>query len=247
MNRFGTTPNLMRSSGTWAIPVAFIRRPELPPIPVPSILIEPLSMGRSPVIASISSFCPLPETPAIPKISFWCIERETCRTAKSPRSPLTAMFLTSITAAPLFIAFLWRLKRISRPTIIRARAGLSTCSVTVSPTTSPFLSTTTRSQMPRISSSLWLIKITECLSWAILRRIVKSSSDSWGVSTLVGSSRIRRSAPWKRAFTISTFCCSPAESCQIFTLGSTLRPYRFENSSSFCCTCLTGCKKGASS
>ena len=37
-------------------------------------------------------------------------------------------------------------------------------------------------------------------------RMENSPSTSWGVSMVVGSSRIRMSAPWYRAFRISTFC-----------------------------------------
>ena len=113
---------------------------------------------------------------------------------------------------------------ISRPTIRRASSRLSTSRAAASPATSPRRSTTTRSQMERISSSLWLMKITECPSPVMRRSTANSSSASLGVSTEVGSSRISRSAPASRALRISTRCCSPADSCQMRARGFTARP-----------------------
>ncbi|OPZ36813.1 MAG: hypothetical protein BWY99_01975 [Synergistetes bacterium ADurb.BinA166] len=52
-----------------------------------------------------------------------------------------------------------------------------------------------------------------------------SSSVSWGVRALVGSSRIRKRAPRHRVLTSSTLCCSPIESCHTKASGSTDSPY----------------------
>ncbi len=81
--------------------------------------------------------------------------------------------------------------------------------------TLPPRSTITRSAKAITSSSLWVIKMTDLPSSTIWRRVVAISSASWGVSTAVGSSRIRISAPRYSSLRISTRCCSPTESCQM--------------------------------
>ena len=55
----------------------------------------------------------------------------------------------------------------------------------------PPRSTVTRSATAFTSCSLCEMKITVLPSAAIVRSVPKSASDSWGVSTAVGSSRIR--------------------------------------------------------
>ena len=62
---------------------------------------------------------------------------------------------------------------------------------------------------------------TEWPSAAITRSVRKSACASCGVNTAVGSSRISTREPLLTAFMISTRCCSPTESCQIFAPGST--------------------------
>ena len=62
---------------------------------------------------------------------------------------------------------------------------------------------------------------TEWPSAAITRSVRKSSCASCGVNTAVGSSRISTREPLLTALMISTRCCSPTESCQIFAPGST--------------------------
>ena len=74
------------------------------------------------------------------------------------------------------------------------------------------------------SCSLWLMKMID-LPWATMERMVSMRSTiSCGASTAVGSSIIKMLAPRYSVFKISTRCCSPTESCQIFALGSTRRP-----------------------
>ena len=68
------------------------------------------------------------------------------------------------------------------------------------------------------------MKITVLPSSAIARSVVNRTSASCGVSTAVGSSRMRMFASRYSAFTISTRCCSPSESCQTFARGSTSMP-----------------------
>ncbi len=65
----GTMPSRMRSSGTKPSPAARTAAGLRPATSAPSIRIEPLRGPRSPAIASASSRCPLPETPAIATIS----------------------------------------------------------------------------------------------------------------------------------------------------------------------------------
>ena len=81
-----------------------------------------------------------------------------------------------------------------------------------------------RVQTESTSSSLWLMKMTAWPSAHMRRTTANSSAASAGVSTEVGSSRISTSAPCSSAFTISTFCCSPADSCHTRRDGSIVRP-----------------------
>ena len=68
------------------------------------------------------------------------------------------------------------------------------------------------------------MKMTVLPSSAIERSVAKSATASCGVSTAVGSSMIRIRASRYSAFRISTRCCSPTESCQIFARGGTSSP-----------------------
>ena len=60
----------------------------------------PASGRRSPVIASISSVCPLPSTPAIPTISPSRTSKETPRTFSMPRSSRTCSSSTARSGSP---------------------------------------------------------------------------------------------------------------------------------------------------
>ena len=217
-------PKRMRSSGTWEMPRALTTRAEALVMGAPSSTTEPRVERRSPVMASTSSRCPLPDTPAIPRISPCRTARETPFTASYPRSLSTARSRTSSTTGPGAISLRSRLNSTSRPTIRRASSRRSTCRGSAPPSSFPRRSTTTRVQIACTSSSLWEMKITECPSAAMRRTTANSSSASGGVSTEVGSSSTSRSAPCSRVFTISTFCCSPAESCHTLRAGSRVRP-----------------------
>ena len=117
------------------------------------------------------------------------------------------------------------------PTIRRARSRVDSSSIGRSAaTTAPARRTVTRSATLRTSSSLWLIRITVRPSTAICRSVRIRSSDSRGVSTAVGSSRIRTRAPRWSVFRISTRCCSPTDSCHTGREGSTPRWYRSPSS-----------------
>ena len=92
--------------------------------------------------------------------------------------------------------------------------------------TRPLRSTVIRSATASTSRSLWVMKMID-LPWSTrLRTTAKKSSTSPGVSTAVGSSRIRMSARRYSALTSSTRCCSPTERSPTLASGSTSRPYR---------------------
>ena len=78
--------------------------------------------------------------------------------------------------------------------LARLRA-VTVSSLAVSATTAPWRITTRRSVMARTSFSLWLMKMTPTACAAIDRIAPNSPSVSCGVSTDVGSSRIRTRAP----------------------------------------------------
>ena len=92
------------------------------------------------------------------------------------------------------------------------------------PTTLPRRMTVIRSATARTSRSLWVMKtieVPDSLSW---RMIAMSSSVSCGVSTAVGSSRMRTSAWRESALMISTRCWTPTGRSSTSASGSTWKP-----------------------
>ena len=78
--------------------------------------------------------------------------------------------------------------------------------------------------MASTSFSLWVMMITAQPFSRMPRRMLNSRSASCGVSTAVGSSKIRMRAPRYSTFRISTVCFSETLiSCTGFS-GATLRP-----------------------
>ena len=67
--------------------------------------------------------------------------------------------------------------------------------------------------------------IIEYPFFANFRKVIKSFFDSSGVSTAVGSSRIKVLAPRDSALSISTLCCSPILNCSIYESTETLKSY----------------------
>ena len=114
-----------------------------------------------------------------------------------------------------------------RPTISEA----SSVSVDVGsalPTTLPRRMTVIRSATARTSRSLCVMKtidVPDSLSW---RMIAISSSVSCGVSTAVGSSRMRTLACRDSALMISTRCWTPTGRSSMYASGSTWNPNRSE-------------------
>ena len=92
------------------------------------------------------------------------------------------------------------------PTIISVRASSVASQVLTVPTYSPRRRIATRSLTVSTSWSLWVMMMTALPSAFMLRMTAKSFSVSWGVSTAVGSSRIRMSAPRNSTLTISRVC-----------------------------------------
>ena len=113
----------------------------------------------------------------------------------------------------------------SAPIIIVANCEAVASAVGTVPALRPPRSTVTRSVWPRISSILCETSTTEWSWSAIWRTTSNSFSHSWGASTAVGSSSIRIRAPRYSCLRISTRCCSPTDSCQMYALGWTLSPY----------------------
>ena len=160
---------------------------------IPATDTSPRSMGRTPAMASTSSFCPLPSTPAIPRISPSAREKRIPLTDGSFRSSLTCRSFTLSMVFPVLADSL-RGGATCRPTIISANwAGVDSATSTSSMRRPP-LSTVTRSATAFTSLSLWVMKMIERPLSARFRRILISSPTSPGVRTAVGSSRIRSSA-----------------------------------------------------
>src|SRR3972149_3834547 len=82
------------------------------------------------------------------------------------------------------------------------------------------------------TGSLWVTRRTVTpRSRTRACRPARSVFTSGGVSTEVGSSRIRIFAPPYRALRISTHCRSPSESCHTLAPRSTVKPYRLHSAS----------------
>ena len=101
----------------------------------------------------------------------------------------------------------------------------------VSPTTSPFLSTTIRSAISSDSFNLCEIKIIDFPDSFSDRIVLNNSSTSVGVRTAVGSSKINNSASLYNCFKISVRCFNPIGKSSTNIVGSIGRPNFLLNSS----------------
>ena len=131
-----------------------------------------------------------------------------------------------------------------RPTISSAISETLLSALLTVFTNSPLRKIVTLSAISITSSSLWLINIIALPSAFICFTTENRALASWGVSTLVGSSKIRIFAPLIKALIISTRCCSPGESCQILALGSMGQLYLFCSSAICFSTPRSGKKNG---
>ena len=112
-----------------------------------------------------------------------------------------------------------------RPTIASASSGGDVFAVSNVATISPRRMTETRSVNDMISRNLWVMKMMVLFSRLSTRSISNNWSASAGVSTAVGSSSTRISAPRTSALRISTRCCRPTDNSPTMASGSTTRPY----------------------
>ncbi len=178
-----------------------------PAMSAPASSTDPVE-GRRPIRASQSSVCPLPCTPAMPRISPARTSKEIESTARPPYSSGTLRSRTSsMTSAGLAVSLLTR-SWTARPTM-RAASSASLVVGGRSATTLPRRSTVMLSAMAWTSRSLCEMKTIDrplSRSW---RMIWNKSSVSPGVSTAVGSSSTSILASLSSALMISTRCCTP--------------------------------------
>ena len=175
-----------------------------------------------------SADCPLPETPASPVICPALSSKSTPRSPGAlPRSGVQTPRSDS-SGAPGCLSVGFGAVT-SAPTIISASLWRSVSAVATSPTILPWRSTSTRRVIVITSPSLWEMKITDRPSATALRSVSNSAVVSCGVSTAVGSSRIRMRASRKSALRISTRWRSPTDRLPTLASGCTARPKSAES------------------
>ena len=176
---------------------------------------------------SVISVWPLPCTPATTRISPRATSKLTSSTWVTPVASTTVRPWTENVVSPGCAGALSTPRSTVRPTMSEA-SSVSVELGWASPTTLPRRMTVIRSATARTSRSLWVmntIEVPDALSW---RMISISSSVSCGVSTAVGSSRMRTSASRDSALMISTRCCAPTERSSTSASGSMWNPNRSE-------------------
>ena len=167
-----------------------------------------------------SSICPLPSTPATPRIS-------PPRTSKLKEpNPGPVRSLTDKRTPPGVRGTGLCARVRSRPTIISASRARLAPATGARPDTRPSRNTTTSSQISKTSGNLWVMKMMPFPSARRRRRIVSRSATSVGARLEVGSSRIRSSASRRIALRISTRCRRPSGSVATSAAGSRWRPKR---------------------
>ena len=219
-------PSVVRSSGTKPSPARRRRRTVWRVTSWPSKAMEPVVGGRSPRMTSLSSVWPLPWTPAMARIS----PARTCRSMSSRRVVPSSMRLMPSRASPSSpgsAGGLSTVRETSWPTMRPASSAAEAVGSAV-PTTRPRRMTVMVSATSRISRSLWVMKTMEVPEALSSRMMVMSSSVSCGVSTAVGSSRMRTLASLARALMISTRCWTPTGRSSMRAWGSTSKPKRRE-------------------
>ena len=192
----------------------------------------PVTRGCKPRIASVSSVCPLPCTPAIATISPRRTSRSTLLTTIWLRWSITDRFSIESATSPGSAGSLSTVRSTARPTMSDASSAFDAVGL-ASPTTRPRRMTVMRSATSRTSRSLWVmntIEVPDSLSW---RMIAISSSVSCGVSTAVGSSKTSTFASRERDLMISTRCCTPTGRSSTSASGSMSKLNRLEISRTF--------------
>src|SRR5690606_34275433 len=196
-----TRPSTLRSSGTKPTPERSTWRTERPMSSLPSSRTDPVAFDCNPRMASVTSVCPLPCTPAMAKTSPARTSNETSSTTTWSRSSTTVSPCTSSTTSPVFGGSLSTASVTERPTIIDASSA-SEADGSASPTILPSRSTVIRSATARTSRCLCVMNTIDVPLALSCRMISISSSVSWGVSTAVGSSRMRTRASRTNALMI---------------------------------------------
>jgi len=178
-----------------------------------------------PLSNSSSSLWPLPDTPARPTISPERSVRPTSCSRVTPsasrqRSPAAS----SRTSPPIAWGRVSRPMATLRPIIAAASAATELSATAVSCTTRPARMTVTRWHSCITSFSLWVIsrRVVPCV--ASRASTWNSACVSCGVSTAVGSSRIRIFAPRTSALRISSRCRSPTGRSATWASNGTFRP-----------------------
>ena len=221
----GTAPRPKRSSGTKCRPILRRRAGLNLPAFWPLSTIAPLAARvLSPDSAYKSSFWPLPDTPAMPTTSPVRTCRATCRKSTPNWSSLSrSSCFTSSTMSPVLTGRCSSAGG-SAPIIRRLSEAFDSWRGSQSPDTLPARKTVQAVQSARISCNLWLMykMLQPCA--ASLRSVTNRFSTACGVSTDVGSSRIRSLGCVSSARTISTRCRSPTLSVCTGRAGSSCRP-----------------------
>ena len=197
----------------------------------PSSCTWPALAARVPHSSSANATWPLPETPAIATISPACRLRLAC----SRRSRAGAVLTSSSTHTALPTAWAGRRCGASTawPTIHSASCAWLVSAASAWATSRPARNTAMRCDTRITSPSLWLMKMIDRPCATIWPSTSNRASLSCGVSTAVGSSKIRMRAPRYSAFRISTRWRSPTDSRPTSASGSTPRPKR----------CATACSR----
>ncbi len=138
---------------------------------IPSIDTLPATALRSPASTSARTCCPFPETPAMPKISPSCTEKETPFRARSPLSFRAERLSTSRMGLPCSTSTCSSRKITSRPTISLARLFSVASDVRRRAVTLPRRRTVTRSLMASTMGSLWVMNGTRARSSPVMMRI----------------------------------------------------------------------------
>ena len=141
----------------------------------PAMDASPESNERRPAIASTSSVCPLPWTPAMTTISPARTSRSTPSTAISRRSSRTCAPRRLSTTSPGLAGPLGTISSTSRPTIRLASSWRVAALGSAAPATRPRRRTTTSSATSRTSLSLWVMKMI-VVPVAVRDRMIPNSS-----------------------------------------------------------------------
>ena len=174
----------------------------------------PACGAARPASTSSSSLCPLPETPATPTISPAFSVRETSCRRGTPCASLRQMPCACSSHAPVCpgataAAADSRPRFTCLPTMACASTSSVTSPISRSSTTCPARITVTASHSASTSLSLCVISRTVVPCARNCLKVPNRACVSCGVSTAVGSSRIRMRAPRYSVFRISRRWRSP--------------------------------------